>query len=168
MTAFLKKKNSISLFKSISILLIEIIFTPISKAVLRKNGFHYEVSLHSKPRSLLCRPFIYIFRYNIPFTYAKTKAQISCTVTMQLISILIFSIWAVGLLSLSFLIRNFRPFSSSIAVQPGLCLTWSEAPKRGFLVMRLKDLLMGQAIGIKTSRYPDERYSRVVTQLLLH
>ena len=53
MTAFLKKHRktkkifSITLFKSISILLTEIIFTSIAKAVLRKNGVHYEISLHS-------------------------------------------------------------------------------------------------------------------------
>ena len=28
--------------------------------------------------------------------------------------------------------------SSSVAVQPGLCQTWSEAPKTGFLITRLK------------------------------
>ena len=29
-------------------------------------------------------------------------------------------------------------YSSSVAVQPGLCGTWSETPKNGFLTMRLK------------------------------
>ena len=33
-------------------------------------------------------------------------------------------------------ISSLQPFS--VAVQPGLCQTWSETPKTGFLIMRLK------------------------------
>ena len=37
-----------------------------------------------------------------------------------------------------------RLYPSSVAVQPGLCRTWSETPKTGFLTTRLK--LCGRVI----------------------
>ena len=54
--------------------------------------------------------------------YAKTKTQISFAVTAKLISAFVFATWIVQ--SLFFL-------------NPGLCGTWSEPPKTGFLTTRL-------------------------------
>ena len=79
MTAFLKKHRktkkifSITLFKSISILLIEIIFTSIAKAVLRKNGVHYEISLHSSLNILANESIIYHTCYM--YSYVTTKGM---------------------------------------------------------------------------------------------
>ena len=55
---------------------------------------------------------------NQSFAYAKQKPQISCAVTAQVIGALIFA-------------------SSSVAAQAGLCHSWSEIPKTGFLASRL-------------------------------
>ena len=64
-------------------------------------------------------------------TYAKTKTQISFAVTAKLISAFVFATRIVQ--SLYFLITK-----SSVAVEPGLCRTWSETPKTGFLTTRLE------------------------------
>ena len=39
-----------------------------------------------------------------------------------------------------------------MAVQPGLCRTWSETPKTGFLGMRLNYLLSLQIVGVSILR----------------
>ena len=65
------------------------------------------------------------------FAYAKTKTQISFVVTAKLISAFVFATRIVQ--SLYFLYTK----PSSVALQPGLCRTWSETPKTGFLTTRL-------------------------------
>ena len=65
------------------------------------------------------------------FAYAKTKTQISLAVTAKLISAFVFATRIVQ--SLYFL----SPKSSTVAVQAGLCRTWSETLKAGFLTTRL-------------------------------
>ena len=45
-------------------------------------------------------------------------------------------------------------YLSSVAVQPGLCRTWSETPKTGFLTMRLK--YYSSIITIYLSSYHDK------------
>ena len=62
------------------------------------------------------------------FAYAKTKALISCLETAQLISAFVFA--TIPLLP-KFEISSLRP--SSVAIQLGLCLTWSETPSKGFV-----------------------------------
>ena len=42
-------------------------------------------------------------------------------------------------------------YLSSVAVQPGLCRTWSETPKTGFLTTRLKYLLHSDCLVFKFS-----------------
>ena len=70
------------------------------------------------------------------FAYAKTKAQISCAVAAQLIQAFVFAARVVQ--SLFFLNSKSQAFSFfSVTVQAGLCQTWSETPKTGFLVSRL-------------------------------
>ena len=64
------------------------------------------------------------------FAYAKTKAQISFAVTAKLISAFDFDT-----LLLKSEISSFWP--ASLTVQVGLCQTWSETPKTGFLASRL-------------------------------
>ena len=70
------------------------------------------------------------------FAYAKTKTQISFAVTAKLISVFVFRYTdsTIPLLPKSE-ISSLWPFS--VAVQPGLCGTWSETPKTGFLTTRL-------------------------------
>ena len=66
----------------------------------------------------------------------KTKAQISCAVTAQLISAFVFTTRLV--LSLFCLNPKFQAFKpASVTVQPGLCQTWSETQIVGFLTPRL-------------------------------
>ena len=70
------------------------------------------------------------------FAYVKTKLQISCVVTPQVISAL-FSLpedSTIPLLSKSE-ISSLWP--SSVAVQPDLYWSWSVTPKTGFLMTRL-------------------------------
>ena len=71
------------------------------------------------------------------FAYAKTKTQISFAVTAKLISAFVFRYIdsTIPLLSKSEILSVLL-FSE--AVQPGLCQTWSETPKTGFLRTRLK------------------------------
>ena len=61
----------------------------------------------------------------------KKKTQISCAVTAKLISAVVFATWIVQ--SLYYLDPKFQ----AVAVQPGLCGTWSETPKTSFLTVRL-------------------------------
>ena len=65
------------------------------------------------------------------FTYAKTKTQISFAVTAKLISAFVFATRIVQ--SLYLLNTKFQASS----YLPGLCGTWSETPKTGFLTTRL-------------------------------
>ena len=62
----------------------------------------------------------------------KTKPQISCAVTAQLISAFVFATWIVQWYKISSL------YSSSVTAQPSLCQTWSKKPKTSFLRTRLK------------------------------
>ena len=72
-----------------------------------------------------------LFAYN----YKKTKAQISCAVTAQLISAFFCYI---DRKSLYFLIQNLKPLAIFCGcTAPGLCQTWSETPKTGFVMMQL-------------------------------
>ena len=64
---------------------------------------------------------------NHVFAYAKTKALISCAISAQLIS---------AFVNTFFLLPIYESISS-VSVQPGLCKTWSETTKKGFLVTRL-------------------------------
>ena len=57
--------------------------------------------------------------------------QISFAVTTKLISAFVFDIQIVQCLYFLKPISSLQP--SSVAVQPGLCETWSETPKSGFL-----------------------------------
>ena len=62
----------------------------------------------------------------ILFVYT-IKAKINCLVTMQLISAFVFATYIVQFFYL--LNPQLKPIPSSVAVQPGLCRTWSETPK---------------------------------------
>ena len=74
---------------------------------------------------------------NLLFAYAKTNAQISCNVTVQLISIFVlFYITSTIPLLPKSEISSLKP--SSVVVQPGLCQIWSETPKISFLMKQLK------------------------------
>ena len=67
----------------------------------------------------------------------KTKAQISFAVTAKLICAFIFATQIVQFLY--FLNQKFSVSSNlSVLEQAGLCQTWSETPKNGFLASRLK------------------------------
>ena len=72
----------------------------------------------------------------LPFAYSNTKAQFSCVVTAQLISVFDFFIWVVSRNSLHKPVSSsLKPFS--VDVQPRLCWTWSETPYSGFLTAQL-------------------------------
>ena len=67
------------------------------------------------------------------FAYAKTKGQISCMVTAQLISAFVFTTKKVQ--PLYFLNTKFHASNHLLmAVQPGSCQIWSETPKTGFVM----------------------------------
>ena len=71
------------------------------------------------------------------FCIVKTKVQISCVVTLQLISAFVFATKIIQ--STCFLNQKFPThLQSSVIVQPGLCLTWSESLKTGFPMTWLK------------------------------
>ena len=72
---------------------------------------------------------------NQQYDYAKLKAQISYAVTAQLISTVDFV--TLILQFLSYIIPKFKDNPASVAVQSGLCQTWSETPIVGFLMQRL-------------------------------
>ena len=81
---------------------------------------------------------------NQQYDYAKPKAQISCAVTAQLISTVFFFFFffffffvTLRLQFFSYLIPKFKDNPASVAVQSGLCQTWSETPIVGFLMQRL-------------------------------
>ena len=66
------------------------------------------------------------------FAFEKTKTQISFAVTAKLISAFIFAAHIVQ--PLFFLNPKFISlWLSSVAAQTGLCRTWTETPKNGFL-----------------------------------
>ena len=70
------------------------------------------------------------------FAYAKTKTQISFALTAKLISAFVFATRIVQ--SLYYQNPKFQDSSpSSVTAQLGLCQTWSETPKTGFLTTRL-------------------------------
>ena len=65
------------------------------------------------------------------FAYAKTMTQISFAITAKLISAFFrYTDTIIPLLPKS---EHSRLYPSSVTVQPGLCRTWSETPKTGFL-----------------------------------
>ena len=70
------------------------------------------------------------------FAYAKTKAQISCAVTAQLISLCFHYVNSTIHLLPKYEMSSLLP--SSVAVQPGLCRTWPENWKTGFVVTLCK------------------------------
>ena len=67
------------------------------------------------------------------FLYMRKKAQISCTVTAQLISALVFATY---IQSLYFLNPKFKASSHLLMLYSPVC-AWSETPKTGFLASRL-------------------------------
>ena len=69
------------------------------------------------------------------FCLCENKPQISFAVTAKLISAFVFATRIVQILY--FLNPKFQGSPSSVAAQPGLCRTWSETPKTGFLTTRL-------------------------------
>ena len=71
------------------------------------------------------------------FAYVKTKAEISCAVTVQLISPFVFTTKVVELIPLfsKSEISSLQP--SPVPVQLGLCRTWPEIPKTEFLMAPL-------------------------------
>ena len=73
--------------------------------------------------------------------HAKTKPQISCAVTAQVDQRLCFRYidTTIPLLYKSE-IKSFKP--SSVAVQPGLCQTWSQTAKTSFFITRLMSRVM--------------------------
>ena len=85
----------------------------------------------------------------------KTKAQISCAVTAQLTNAIVFTTQIVQFLY--FPNPEFQP--SPEAIQPGLCRTWSDTLKIGFLATLLNGTL-------NTSR--DERCIPVSSTLTGH
>ena len=72
------------------------------------------------------------------FASAKTKMQISCTVTAQLINDFVFPTVVSTIISLLSISEVSSLLLSSVAVQPGLHRTWSQIPKTGFLATRLR------------------------------
>ena len=72
---------------------------------------------------------------NLLFVYAKTKAQIRCAVTVQLICTFVFATEI--LQSLYFLNPNFKPLAIFVVVQPDLCWFWWENLKTDFLMAQL-------------------------------
>ena len=68
--------------------------------------------------------------------YVKTKAQISCAVTVQLISAFVFATWILQyLIFLKPKLQASRIFS--VTVQAGLCWAWLETEIVSFLLRRL-------------------------------
>ena len=72
---------------------------------------------------------------NQQYDHAKPKAQISYEVTAQLISTVVFVTRILQFLS--YLNPKFKDNPAYVAVQSGLCQTWSETPIVGFLMQRL-------------------------------
>ena len=71
-----------------------------------------------------------------PFTYSNSKAQFSCVVTAQLIcGFLYFRIVSTNSLLHKSVSSSLKSFS--VAVQLGLCWTWSETLNTGFLTTQL-------------------------------
>ena len=68
------------------------------------------------------------------FAYAKTKAQISCALIAQLISVFVFATWIVQ--SLYFLNPKFQASSHLLYLFSPLCVRTGGKPKTGFLVTR--------------------------------
>ena len=65
------------------------------------------------------------------YIYEKTKAQISCAVTMQLISLFILNARIVQFLDF------LNPKFQTLVVRLGLCPTWLETKKTDFLTVKL-------------------------------
>ena len=68
--------------------------------------------------------------------YAKRKAQISCMVTSQLISVFISATLIVQ--SFHFLTANLKPVAIFCGCTARFVQTWSETQKTGFLVLQLR------------------------------
>ena len=85
----------------------------------------------------MARDLKFRFRKYELFAYAKTKALISFAVTALLICVFVFA-YAKSLFSHDRGHMMGCEMPSSVAGQPGLCGTWSDTPKTGFLTTRLK------------------------------
>ena len=71
------------------------------------------------------------------FAYAKTKAQNSCAITVQLINPFVFAT-VDSTFPLLHKSEISRLLLSPMVAEPSLCQTCSESPKTGFLMRRLK------------------------------
>ena len=71
-------------------------------------------------------------------TFAKTKPQISCAVTAQLISAFVFATCMDRTMSLLVKSKISSFWLSSVTVQAGICQTWSEILKTNFFASWLK------------------------------
>ena len=69
------------------------------------------------------------FSHNETHIYMQKQSRRS---TGQLISAFVFA------LQLLQSLLNFKPLATLMAVRPGLCVTWSETPKTGFLTILIK------------------------------
>ena len=69
------------------------------------------------------------FSHNETDIYMQKQSRRS---TAQLISAFVFA------LQLLQSLLNFKPLATLMAVRPGLCVTWSETPKTGFLTIFIK------------------------------
>ena len=76
------------------------------------------------------------FLENLPFSdYAKPKTAVHA----QLISTVVF---VTRILQFLFYLNpKFKIYPAPVAVQSGLCQTWSEIPAVGFLMQRLESLI---------------------------
>ena len=85
----------------------------------------------------ICSEFI-LYEHLI-FAFSKTKAQISCVLTAQLINLFkhLYFCYIDSTLHLLLKSKISSLWPSSVAVQPVLCRTWSEKQKTGFLVTQL-------------------------------
>ena len=85
-----------------------------------------------------------------PALGAKAKAHMSYAVTVQLISTIVFVTLIHVLQFLFYLIPKFKSFyPASVAVQSGLCQTWSETPIVDFLMQRIIPKLKFLPRGLK-------------------
>ena len=103
--------------------------------IIDKN-YHIEIIQQDLQDQSICRS-IEPHHEKTSFLLMRKKKEISCAETTQLISAFVFAKQIVQ--SLYFL-------NPSVAAQPGLCRTWSEIPKTGFLTTRLYTIFQIQHI----------------------
>ena len=102
-----------------------------------------------------CLPFSFVMQHlcclsciirKPAFACAKTKVQISCAIIAQLIRTAdqhLYFCYIDSTIPLLPISESSSLQPSSVAVQPGLCRTWFETHKTGFLVTRLIISLSG-------------------------